>query len=294
MASHNVLLFFNGCYWFCNLQMGVSLQLLSIIAEAARIVLIQILLQRQGLKLNPLSTMYYVAPACIVCLLPAALVLELPALRQKLARDDPLPSVSMFALNGIGAVTLNLTVYLVLGQMPALMMNAAGVVKDWLLIYLSRLLFASPITKVQLCGYTLAFLGTSIQFQHRSKSILAKSATRYVILHLREWLQTLVLCEYTQVLQCTTTHGSLRSAKSSSSSSKPQCNCIRIEQILMVRASKTRQAQPSRAQLIRHYILQSSSAYHGSHHGGTNASKAEEAPGGALAHCWCWFAAEWS
>lgn len=138
---------------------GMSLQLLSITAEAVRIVLIQILLQRQGLKLNPVLTMYYVAPACILCLFPAAAFLELPSLSAKLKSGDELPAYGLFALNGVGAVSLNLTVYLVLGQMPALMMNAAGVVKDWLLIYLSRLIFASPVTEVQLGGYTLAFLG---------------------------------------------------------------------------------------------------------------------------------------
>jgi len=135
------------------------LQLMSILAEATRLVLIQILLQHQGLKLNPVSTMYYIAPACFVSLLPAALHLEASAIRQKITVRDEMPSASLFALNGIGAVTLNLTVYLVLGKLPALMMNVAGVIKDWLLIYLSRLLFGSPVTTVQLGGYTLAFSG---------------------------------------------------------------------------------------------------------------------------------------
>ena len=69
--------------------------------------------------------------------------------------------LSLFLINSIGAISLNLTVLLVLGQLPALMMNAVGVVKDWLLIFISWLFFLSPVTATQLAGYALAFSGVS-------------------------------------------------------------------------------------------------------------------------------------
>lgn len=45
---------------------GVALQVLSIISEALRLTLVQLLLQRKGITMNPVSTMFYVSPgACL-------------------------------------------------------------------------------------------------------------------------------------------------------------------------------------------------------------------------------------
>ncbi len=54
---------------------------------------------------------------------------------------------------------LNVSVFLLIGKTSALTMNVAGVLKDWMLIGLSVLLFASPITSMQLVGYGLALVG---------------------------------------------------------------------------------------------------------------------------------------
>lgn len=50
----------------------------SITTESFRLVLIQILLQRAGIKLNPITTLYYIAPACFVFLCVPFTVLEMP------------------------------------------------------------------------------------------------------------------------------------------------------------------------------------------------------------------------
>ena len=47
---------------------GVLLQLASVATESTRLMLIQILLQRRGLSLNPVTTMYYIAPASFLFL----------------------------------------------------------------------------------------------------------------------------------------------------------------------------------------------------------------------------------
>ncbi|KAJ8560238.1 hypothetical protein K7X08_004296 [Anisodus acutangulus] len=47
---------------------GVLLQLFAVLVEATRLVLIQILLNLRGISLNPISTLYYVAPSCFVFL----------------------------------------------------------------------------------------------------------------------------------------------------------------------------------------------------------------------------------
>lgn len=54
---------------------GVLLQLASVATESTRLMLIQILLQRRGLSLNPVTTMYYIAPASFTFLsIPFVLV----------------------------------------------------------------------------------------------------------------------------------------------------------------------------------------------------------------------------
>ena len=53
---------------------------------------------------------------------------------------------------------LNMAVFLLIGKTLALTMNIAGVVKDWMLIGLSVLMYASPVTPLNLGGYFVAFL----------------------------------------------------------------------------------------------------------------------------------------
>ena len=45
-----------------------------------------------------------------------------------------------------------MAVFLLIGKTSALTMNIAGVIKDWLLIGLSVLLFNSPVTSINLGG----------------------------------------------------------------------------------------------------------------------------------------------
>ena len=47
---------------------GVMLQLASVVTESTRLTLVQILLQRRGVKLNPITTLYLIAPCCFAFL----------------------------------------------------------------------------------------------------------------------------------------------------------------------------------------------------------------------------------
>ena len=60
--------------------------------------------------------------------------------------------------NAAVAFALNMSVYLLIGKTSALTMNVAGVIKDWILIFISSLIFDAPISNTQLGGYLLAFL----------------------------------------------------------------------------------------------------------------------------------------
>jgi hypothetical protein len=58
--------------------LGVMFQSGSIVTESFRLALVQILLQQRGIKLNPVSTLYYIAPACFGFLTLPFFFIELP------------------------------------------------------------------------------------------------------------------------------------------------------------------------------------------------------------------------
>mmetsp|Transcript_19782 Transcript_19782/g.49032 ORF Transcript_19782/g.49032 Transcript_19782/m.49032 type:complete len:326 (-) Transcript_19782:681-1658(-) len=135
---------------------GMSLLLASIVCEAVRVVSIQILLTSADIKLNSVTTLYYVSPACFVFLCAPFIVIELPKMMALEESMDLNPAVLLS--NAVCAFGLNMSVYLLIGKTSALTMNVAGVIKDWILIYISSLLFDAPISNTQLGGYMLAFL----------------------------------------------------------------------------------------------------------------------------------------
>ena len=134
---------------------GLLLQLGSIFVESIRLVLVQLLLQSRGLKLNPITTLYYVSPCCFAFLLVPFVSLEwLKIVNDKDVVINPFYMITNAAL----AFCLNLSVFLLIGKTSALTMNVAGVVKDWLLIGISVWVFHAAVSQVNIGGYLIAFL----------------------------------------------------------------------------------------------------------------------------------------
>jgi len=102
---------------------GVLFQMTSIVTESIRLVLVQILLQSRGLKLNPITTLYYVAPCCFGFLLLPFFSLEFGKIM-----TDPNVVINPFymltnALAAFGepaAATLQITRSPVSGVIPAM------------------------------------------------------------------------------------------------------------------------------------------------------------------------------
>lgn len=133
---------------------GVILQMASVATESTRLTLVQILLQRRGIKLNPITTLYLIAPCCFAFLCIPFAFIELP----KILNDETVKlSPLIFLTNASAAFALNMAVFLLIGKTSALTMNVAGVVKDWILILLSYLIYKAPVTAMNLEGYGLAF-----------------------------------------------------------------------------------------------------------------------------------------
>ncbi|XP_047180557.1 probable sugar phosphate/phosphate translocator At3g17430 [Vigna umbellata] len=136
--------------------LGTVYQVTGIVAEALRLVLTQVLLQKKGLTLNPITSLYYIAPCSFVFLFIPWYILEKPEM------EDPHMQFNfwIFFSNAVCALALNLSTFLVIGRTGAVTIRVAGVLKDWLLITLSTVLFPeSKITGLNIIGYAIALIG---------------------------------------------------------------------------------------------------------------------------------------
>ncbi|CAK9324381.1 unnamed protein product [Citrullus colocynthis] len=136
---------------------GVVYQMGGVVGEALRLIFMEILVKRKGLKLNPISIMYYVSPCSALCLLIPWIFLEKPKMEARESWNFP-PVI--LVLNSLCTFALNLSVFLVITHTSALTIRVAGVVKDWVVVLLSALLFADvKLTIINLFGYGIAIAG---------------------------------------------------------------------------------------------------------------------------------------
>lgn len=154
---------------------GVTLQLGAVAFEATRLVMIQILLTSKGISFNPITSLYYVAPCCLVFLTVPWIIVEYPILRDSSSFHL---DWFIFGTNSLCAFALNLAVFLLVGKTSALTMNVAGVVKDWLLIAFSWSVIKDTVTPINLFGYGLAFLGVAYYNHCKLQALKAKDAQK--------------------------------------------------------------------------------------------------------------------
>lgn len=147
---------------------GVVEQLSALVFEALRLMLVQVLITRQGYSMNPIQSLYYVSPACAACLALPFIATELPEIVANTALVINWP---MLVLNAITAFALNLAVFLLIGKTSALTMNIAGVIKDWMLIFASQHLFGNPVTFLNYLGYVIAFLAVGMYNYNKMKAM---------------------------------------------------------------------------------------------------------------------------
>ena len=132
----------------------------------------------RGQKMDPFQSLYYVSPACLLCLAFPFAAAELPGVL-RLFRDPTWAlRPSVFAANAATALALNLAVFMLIGKTSALTMNIAGVIKDWTLIYSSYSVFKAPVTALNLTGARPVYACTcaaAVIARHRS----ARGAARH-------------------------------------------------------------------------------------------------------------------
>lgn len=155
---------------------GLLVQLGAVVVEAFRLVLVELLLNRAGLKLNanPFLSLYYISPCCFLCLLVPFFAVEYSQLR------DPAGTwhfdTGIFLGNAATAMGLNLAVYMLIGNTSALTMNVASVIKDWVCISMSNFVFYAPITATQLEGYGIAFIAVAYYSETKRREAIKREA----------------------------------------------------------------------------------------------------------------------
>jgi hypothetical protein len=129
--------------------MGVILQVASIMTESVRLTLIQILLQKRGIKMNPVSTLYHISPACFVFLFLPFTYIELPKMMKDpdLNLNIPLLLGSAFIAFGEGIHNLG---YKGSNRVRPFMISAIGIAFSSLFpISCSRTPWVSQLTDIQ-------------------------------------------------------------------------------------------------------------------------------------------------
>ncbi|KAM0860248.1 hypothetical protein ACQ4PT_046661 [Festuca glaucescens] len=149
---------------------GTLYQVTGIVAEALRLVLTQVLLQKKGLTLNPITSLYYIAPCSFIFLFVPWYLLEKPEMD-----ISPIQfNYWIFFSNALSAFALNISIFLVIGRTGAVTIRVAGVLKDWILITLSTIIFPeSTITSLNIIGYAVALSGVVMYNYLKMKDVRA-------------------------------------------------------------------------------------------------------------------------
>nr|ADN34035.1 phosphate translocator-like protein [Cucumis melo subsp. melo] len=149
---------------------GTVYQVTGIFAEALRLVLTQVLLQKKGLTLNPITSLYYIAPCSFVFLFVPWYLLEKPEMQVTQIQFN----FWIFFSNALCALALNFSIFLVIGRTGAVTIRVAGVLKDWILIALSTVIFPeSTITGLNIIGYAIALSGVLMYNYIKVKDVRA-------------------------------------------------------------------------------------------------------------------------
>lgn len=142
---------------------GFTFQSLAIIAESSRLVLTNLLMKQ--LKLDPLSSLYYIAPMSAVFISIPCLYFEASELPWE--RMYTTEFVVVMLVNATVAFTLNVAVVLLISNTSALVLTLAGIMKDILLVLLSVTVFGSPVTPLQYAGYGVALIGLNLHKEYK-------------------------------------------------------------------------------------------------------------------------------
>ncbi|KAF5019653.1 hypothetical protein F66182_8334 [Fusarium sp. NRRL 66182] len=135
---------------------GFIFQLCGTIAEAVRVVMIQVMLSAEGLSMDPLVGLYYYAPVCAIMNLVVVLFSEGPRFKWE---DAARAGYGMLFANACLAFILNVVSVVLIGKTSGLVMTLSGILKSILLVTASIIIWGTHISLLQTLGYSVALTG---------------------------------------------------------------------------------------------------------------------------------------
>lgn len=143
--------------------LGFLFQVGGILAEACRLVLADKLIK--DLKLDSLSTIYYVAPVSFATIGTGFVLFEMSKFPVMVVLENHVP---ILLLNGFAAFALNIAIVLLMANTSALVLSLGGIVKDILLVACSFVFFQSPVTSLQIFGYTISLASMNLYKDYKT------------------------------------------------------------------------------------------------------------------------------
>ncbi|OBS22821.1 hypothetical protein FPOA_09146 [Fusarium poae] len=131
---------------------GFIFQMGGLAFEAVRVVMTQVMLNGEGLKMDAMVGLYYYAPVVAVLNLLVAFIIEVPHFD---VADFHRVGFPTLFLNAAVAFTLNFTSMVLIGKTSGLVMSLSGIFKNILLVICSVLIWHVTITPIQLLGYSI-------------------------------------------------------------------------------------------------------------------------------------------
>jgi len=131
---------------------GVLFMAAASCSDALRLVVAQKLLRNQ--KMQPLETLYFISPICVLWMLPAAVLTELPTAYRagslRLVREHTF----IFAASGIAGCFVNLTSFLLVKRTSSMTLKTLTMARNGGLVMVSALVMGETITTLEAVGYT--------------------------------------------------------------------------------------------------------------------------------------------
>ncbi|KAF4983194.1 hypothetical protein FZEAL_1351 [Fusarium zealandicum] len=135
---------------------GTIFQLCGTISEAVRLVMTQVMLSSEGLRMDPLVGLYYYAPVCAVMNMIVVVFSEGPSFKWE---DVAKTGYGVLFANAFLAFILNIVSVFLIGKTSGLVMALSGILKSILLVAASVLIWQTSIGLLQVLGYSVALLG---------------------------------------------------------------------------------------------------------------------------------------
>lgn len=112
-------------------------------------------------KFSVFESLYYISPACTICVFFAALFIEIPMLfsDENNAIEIFFENLHVFCFSGVLAVSTNLMNWYVIQISDALMLKLVATARNALLVLFNAMFLGEVVTSIQFLGYFLSLAG---------------------------------------------------------------------------------------------------------------------------------------